>query len=400
MLKQEIEMWLRENLITPEQRDRILARYELLKQADEKAVPGKLVTTITILGSILIGVGVILFIAANWSEIPRWGKLGIIFSSMSVGYGLGFYLRYEKGNYPKVGASLILLGSFIFGAGIFLIAQIYHITVHYPNGPLLWGLGVLPLAYLLGFRTVLTLAVIDLLIWLGMESNLRIAWGYGSPIVFVILYLMAGISLWSIGLMHRGYDPLRKLSGPYIALGLLVTFSAGYILTFDVFKETFGSEALIMFYSGTIGLFLISAVLFSLSREKMKGWVPELLALVFLMVFSVLLMLFHEKTLVVAQYERYESTVNVLTIASNIIFAFGIIGIVVLGYMRRYTAYINIGLLFFVLDVIARYFDFFWKLLPRSIFFIIGGIMLLLGGVILEKKRRKILASFNLKEEN
>jgi uncharacterized membrane protein len=183
-------------------------------------------------------------------------------------------------------------------------------------------------------------------------------------------------------------------------LGLLVTFSAGYILTFDVFKETFGSEALIMFYSGTIGLFLISAVLFSLSREKMKGWVPELLALVFLMVFSVLLMLFHEKTLVVAQYERYESTVNVLTIASNIIFAFGIIGIVVLGYMRRYTAYINIGLLFFVLDVIARYFDFFWKLLPRSIFFIIGGIMLLLGGVILEKKRRKILASFNLKEEN
>jgi uncharacterized membrane protein len=68
--------------------------------------------------------------------------------------------------------------------------------------------------------------------------------------------------------------------------------------------------------------------------------------------------------------------------------------------MRRYTAYINIGLLFFVLDVIARYFDFFWKLLPRSIFFIIGGIMLLLGGVILEKKRRKILASFNLKEEN
>ena len=81
-LKQEIEVWLREKIITPEQRDRILARYQVLKEADEKAGPGRLITTITILGSILVGVGVILFIAANWSEIPRWGKLGIIFSSM------------------------------------------------------------------------------------------------------------------------------------------------------------------------------------------------------------------------------------------------------------------------------------------------------------------------------
>jgi uncharacterized membrane protein len=66
--------------------------------------------------------------------------------------------------------------------------------------------------------------------------------------------------------------------------------------------------------------------------------------------------------------------------------------------VRRYTSYINIGLLFFVLDVIARYFDVFWKLLPRSLFFIIGGLILLSGGVFLEKKRRKVLASFNMEE--
>ena len=32
-LKQEIEVWLREKIITPEQRDRILARYQVLKEA-------------------------------------------------------------------------------------------------------------------------------------------------------------------------------------------------------------------------------------------------------------------------------------------------------------------------------------------------------------------------------
>jgi len=395
-LKQEIEVWLREKIITPEQRDRILARYQVLKEADEKAGPGRLITTITILGSILIGVGVILFMAANWSEIPRWGKLGIIFSSMLGSYGLGYYLRYGSENFPKAGGSLILMGSIIFGAGIFLIAQIYHITVHYPNGPLMWGLGVLPLAYLLGFRTILSLSIIDLLIWLGMESSFHMSGLYSSALSFVTLYLICGISLWSAGLMHRGYESFRNLSGPYIVMGVLLAFSSGYILTFDVFKESLGSEGLIMFYTGIIGMFFISGVLYSLSREKERGWIPEMLSLSFLMAIALSLMLFIKKV----PYDlRHEGTVNTITLASNIIYALEIIGIIALGYIRRYAVYINIGILFFVLDVIARYFDFFWKLLPRSIFFIIGGIILLLGGVLLEKKRRKILAAFNLGEE-
>jgi uncharacterized membrane protein len=54
--------------------------------------------------------------------------------------------------------------------------------------------------------------------------------------------------------------------------------------------------------------------------------------------------------------------------------------------------------LFFAFDVIARYFDLFWKLLPRSLFFILGGLLLLFGGVLLERKRRKILSSFDIEE--
>jgi uncharacterized membrane protein len=395
-LKEETEAWLREGIITPEQKEKILGRYRLLEEADEKAGPGRLVTTITILGSILIGVGVILFVAANWSEIPRWGKLGIIFSSMLCSYGLGYYLRYDRESFPKAGAALILLGSIIFGAGIFLIAQIYNITVHFPNGPLMWGLGVLPLAYLLGFRTILTLAIIDLLIWLGMESSFRISLAYGNILPFVTLYLASGISLWSVGLMHRGSGPLRKLSGPYLVLGGLLTFSAGYVLTFDVFRASLGSQGLIMFYAGIVGMFLISGILYSLSGAKEKGWIPEMISLVFLMAMTVSLMFFVKR---VPYDPRHALTVNVITLASNIIYALAIIGIMVLGYMRRHTAYVNIGLLFFVLDVIARYFDFFWKLLPRSVFFIMGGIILLFGGVLLERKRRKILAAFNPAEE-
>lgn len=248
-LEQEIELWLKEGFIAPAQKDRILARYRVLKEADEKAGPGRLITTISILGSILIGVGAILFIASNWSFVPKCGRLFIVFSSMLTSHGLGFYFRYEKVNYPKVGASLILLGSLIFGAGMFLIAQMYHITVHYPNGPLMWGLGVLPLAYLLRFKSLISLAILDLLIWLGMEVRFWISYfSYYEIITMVNLYFMAGIALWGIGIMHREWKSLRIISSPYIILGSLITLSAGYILTFDIFGLSFVSDALLMFY--------------------------------------------------------------------------------------------------------------------------------------------------------
>jgi uncharacterized membrane protein len=392
-LEQEIELWLKEGIILPAQKERILARYRLLKRADEKAGPGKLITTISILGSILVGVGVILFIASNWSAIPKWGRLFIVFSSMLSSYGVGFYFRYEAKNYPKVGASLILLGSLIFGAGMFLIAQIYHITVHYPNGPLLWGLFVVPLAYLLRFKSLISLAILVLLIWLGMEASLRISHqGDFGDITMVPLFFIAGITLWGIGLMHREWKSLRIISSPYILIGSLITFFAGYLLTFNLYQLRLESDALLLFYPGIGVLFLVAVILRCLPEEKEKGWIPETLGLVILMVIVVYFSFFSPKI----------SPMSVkgggLRLFFNILFALEIFGLIILGFIRRYPTYVNIGLLFFALDVVARYFDFFWELLPRSLFFILGGLLLLFGGIILERKRRKILASFNIEE--
>ncbi len=391
-LEQEIELWLKEGLIIPDQKSQILARYRVLKEADEKAGPGKLITTISILGSILIGVGTILFIASNWSFIPKWGKLFILFSSMLTSYGLGFYFRYEKVNYPKVGASLILLGSLVFGAGMFFIAQIYHITVHYPNGPLLWGLGVLPLAYLLRFKSLVSLAILDLLIWLGMEASFWIFYfNHNEVTTLVNLYLMAGVALWGIGLMHREWRSLRIISSPYIILGSLITLSAGYILTFEIFEFSFRSETLLMFYIGITVLFLLSVIPHFLSKEKEKAWGPETLGLFILMG----IVLYLSLSFPVMSSKAFKGGFRLFF---NILFAFEILGLILLGFLRRYPTYVNIGLLFFALDVVARYFDFFWALLPRSLFFVAGGLLLLFGGIYLERKRRKILVSFNIEE--
>ena len=393
-LEQEIELWLKEGIILPEQKERILVRYRLIKKADEKAGPGKLITTISILGSILVGVGVILFIASNWSAIPKWGRLLIVFFSMLASYGSGFYFRYEAKSYPKVGASLILLGSIIFGAGMFLIAQIYHITVHYPNGPLLWGLFVLPLAYLLRFKSLISLAILVLLIWLGMEAGLRMSGSdYLESVTLVPLFLMAGTTLWGIGLMHREWRSLRIISSPYILIGSLITFFAGFVLTFNLYGVRFESGSLLIFYPGIVVIFLVAILVRCLPQEKEKGWIPETLGLVILIITIIYLSLFFPKVPPASVREG-----GGLRLFFNILFALEIFGLIILGFIRRYPTYVNIGLLFFALDVIARYFDFFWELLPRSLFFILGGLLLLFGGIILERKRRKVLASFNIEE--
>jgi uncharacterized membrane protein len=393
-LEQEIELWLKEGIILPEQKERIFLRYRLIRKADEKAGPGKLITTISILGSILVGIGVILFIASNWSAIPKWGRLLIVFFSMLASYGSGFYFRYEAKTFPKVGASLILLGSIIFGTGMFLIAQIYHITVHYPNGPLLWGLFVLPLAYLLRFKSLISLAILVLLIWLGMEASLRMSGSdYFESMTLVPLFLMAGTTLWGIGLMHREWKSLRIISSPYILIGSLITFFAGFVLTFNLYRVRFEPGSLLIFYPGIVVIFLVAILVRCLPQEKERGWIPETLGLVILMITIIYLSFFFPKVPPASVREG-----GGLRFFFNILFALEIFGLIILGFVRRYPTYVNIGLLFFALDVIARYFDFFWELLPRSLFFILGGLLLLFGGIILERKRRKVLASFNIEE--
>jgi uncharacterized membrane protein len=44
----------------------------------------------------------------------------------------------------------------------------------------------------------------------------------------------------------------------------------------------------------------------------------------------------------------------------------------------------------FVVALISRYFDTFWTLFDRSLFFMAGGVVLLVGGYFLERQRRRL----------
>jgi uncharacterized membrane protein len=110
---------------------------------------------------------------------------------MLVVYGIGWLLG-ERLKFVKTGNALILLGAIIYGAGIFLIGQIFHTRSNWPDGFILWMLGVLPLAFAVRFLPLFGLALVVGLIGLGAHPfGIFDAMGYNPFLLSSSFLLLA-----------------------------------------------------------------------------------------------------------------------------------------------------------------------------------------------------------------
>ncbi len=129
-LRKELPIWQKHGWVTPENSDAILAHV---------GTPDRQINLLSfgvaILGVLLLGSGIITYFAANWAEMPKIAKLILLVGSMYIAFtAAGYFLRSDKS--PLLAQALLVLGVILFGANIMLIAQIYHIDEHYPNGVL------------------------------------------------------------------------------------------------------------------------------------------------------------------------------------------------------------------------------------------------------------------------
>lgn len=163
-LLSEIEGWTREGVIDARQAERLRARYP-----EEDVSPWGLIVFCS-LGAVVLGLGVVLLIAYNWSEIPRLGKLALVLGSIAGAHGAGIWLLGHIDWRRRVGEALLLLGTTLYGSGIWLVAQAYHIDEHFPNGFLLWALGALALGWAARSIPQIMAACVLLAIWDGAET--------------------------------------------------------------------------------------------------------------------------------------------------------------------------------------------------------------------------------------
>jgi uncharacterized membrane protein len=95
-LRQEAEQWRREGLIDGTQWQQLTERYHFDRL--DRAARDRFIIVVMGLGSVLLGLSVITFVAANWQAIPREAKLLLLLAVFVIVNTAGFYLWQQPGN--------------------------------------------------------------------------------------------------------------------------------------------------------------------------------------------------------------------------------------------------------------------------------------------------------------
>lgn len=245
-MAREVGDWVREGLIESAQGEAILARYGARLQDAQGTSLGYYV--LTALATLFVGLALILVVSHNWDEIPRLTRmLLLILTTLAVNLQ---GMRLLLGDREKAGVLWLFFGSICYGATIMLIAQIYHLGEHYPDGIFYWALGVLPLLFITRSRLNGLLCLVLATTWAIVETNtgflpasyplfalaaLWLAW-VGKDSALLFLGGLAGLVFWfNLLLAWMGGDwsqftVIVDQIPATISLGLMLTGFAWWLM--------------------------------------------------------------------------------------------------------------------------------------------------------------------------
>ena len=440
-LAAELDAWVRAGTITPAQREQIKQRYA------GPRTDTRFVSSILTLGAILSGLGVILFVASNWQAMGPVVKVGIILAAVVAFNAAGYYVREGSGGYPKTADALLLLGALTYGAGLWLVAQIFQLPYNHADSVLAWVVGILPVIWVMRTSPVLVLASLLAPAWLIVMTalpNAREVYSYlwltdvnSSPLyrylglaalllllvyrqrsraalvitlvglvawlsrslwihlrflpgwellnyqlTFSAFYAAVGLALYAMGMTHRR-PGLERLSAVYQLLGLVLLFAGNYSLTFLHHEER--AIRVLEVSSGSAWIFLGFITAGALALWSRRSSAPQaspaepacLIGMVLLQVIAMHLGPWGPQGVSLG--------FNLLLIGELLVFLY-------LGYALREEGIFRLALYGFGFEILARYFDTFWKILPRSLFFLVGGVLLIAGGMYMERQRQALTA--------
>ena len=117
-------------------------REDVMRLAEQAGVNGFLIKPVspsTLLDTILVVLGRGRILGSDEKRFASKPDLAI-----SAG---GILAGQREGWRRQLSEALCVLGTMAFGAGIWLVAQVYNIDEQFPAGFLIWGLGALAMAW-------------------------------------------------------------------------------------------------------------------------------------------------------------------------------------------------------------------------------------------------------------
>ncbi len=419
-LRNELAIWVQKGLVTDEAAKQLSNAYELdnLKHESTRLLSAVIFT----IGGLLLGGGLISFVAANWELIPTPIKLALLFSALLSLHTIGFWLWHSK-NWRRLGHALIFTGCLVFGANIGLIAQIFHISSNWYGGFGAWALGSLVMAWAIRSWIIGVLALGTSFIWfIGFQSDhaqsaqtyplilviavLPLAWiirsrvlyaatllvimiaacvlaGYhGSATQLLFTMAAAGMFMWTLGELHRTSEQRMEFANITGGLGLALLALTAYVWSFNALWDGFRFGPMqswwaFLFFSHSIACsFLMGGRAKQTQRLLTAG---VLLAGGILCANSLL-------SAATANESNGEFLFTLTTNMAALILAAIIIGV---GLIDERRLAFWLGSLYLVLLILSRFLEYETSLLVKSAAFLACGVTVIIAGISYEKYLRR-----------
>ncbi len=258
----ELAEWRAEGLIDESAARAIAARYG----DDEGHVSGP-VFAIYLIGSLLIGGGILAFVGWNWDALPDAGKLALGAGSLVLANVLGFWMWKVDGRRPLLGQALVLLGSLLFGANIGIVSQVYQLDGEFWSAAALWGAGALVVAVLMRSAANAMLGTWLALFWaIGFVEDAQVWWPplalafVGVPLAFWLRSSALFASAVIVSAVALACVPIGFNQGEAVVTSLLATCAVLAITPFALSRSqhAFGMVALVL---STVGLVVLGYLL-------------------------------------------------------------------------------------------------------------------------------------------
>lgn len=349
------------------------------------------------IGAILIAIGVISLLALEWRYIPSSGRFLIAFVMTIVSYSLGAMLRSI--NYKGISESLFLLGSIMLTWAAFLFVEVLKInnpgSQVYAYVLLACWILISILAYSFKAYSNLLIAFLQFIIWIAVQYiAFNTALSHDLPISYLVIsYLAVAALFYGLTQIHKAKDSIfteayRTFTAIYILiLTYVLSFQSSLINLWrgdfnlgpwsTIFITILPLVSLIIFFAG---------VIYAFDRNKLS--IKEISAFIGLLFSYVIIIL------ISSMFKTLSPGLITLWLIENVVFILVILAII--GYGTRYKSeqLVNLGIIFFIIDLITRYIGIAMDLkgsLAISVMAILGGVLLILFGWLIEKWRKNLL---------
>lgn len=333
-------------------------------------------------GALLVAAGLLYLIGYNWETLPKAAKLALVFGIWIALHGAGWALAENPGTHPRVGRALTLLGVLAFGGAIGLVAQIYHLSAHYPNAILAWWALSVPVVLVTRSRAILVVVMAIGVVWAAwctgvwledMRGDDERHWLAGLTLVGVAL----AATFQALAALARG-GALDGLESVLRAPVLLFASAAPFALAFhDPWWHDWTADLGLAFVPPAVAAGGAAAALALATWRRgpaaaRDGWI--------LLAMGALL------TICAAFAPR------ALPVVANVVLFGGALALVAVGAREGRPRLATWGIFLFAAGVLARYFEYLWDKLEGAYAFLATGALLLAAAFVFENRRRALAA--------